>query len=70
MKHNLTIPKYIILTYFDTKLSMFGLAPSAMEEGPKAQRTARRAMRAQRAPQPSTGARRRGAECPELLVLT
>ena len=25
--------KYIIATYFDTKLSMFGLAPSAMEEG-------------------------------------
>ena len=25
--------KYIIGTYFDTKLSMFGLAPSAMEEG-------------------------------------
>ena len=27
--------KYIIATYFDTKLSMFGLAPSAMEEGAK-----------------------------------
>ena len=26
-------PKYIIGTYFDTKLSMFGLAPSATEEG-------------------------------------
>ena len=26
-------PKYIIATYFDTKLSMFGLLPSAMGEG-------------------------------------
>jgi len=28
-------PKYIIATYFDNKLSMFVLAPSAMEEGAK-----------------------------------
>ena len=33
MKHNLTTPKYIFATYFDTKLSMLGLAPSAKEEG-------------------------------------
>ena len=29
-KHN---PKYIIATYFYTKMSMLGLAPSDMEEG-------------------------------------
>ena len=29
-------PKYIIGTYFDTKLSMFGFALSATEEGAKA----------------------------------
>ena len=34
-----------------------------MKRGPKAPRTARRA------PQPSAGARRKGAERPELLVL-
>ena len=62
MKHDLTTPKYIIVTYFDTKLSMFGLAPTSMEEGAKAPRTA------ERDPKPSAGARRRGAKCPELLV--
>merc|ERR1712041_8322 len=39
-----------------------------MKRGPKAPRTARRAVGARRAPQPSAGARRRGAERPELLV--
>ena len=57
------------MTYFDTKLSMFGLAPSAMEGGPKAPKIGERAIGAQRAPQPSAGARRRDTECPELLVL-
>ena len=28
-------PKYIIVTYFDTKLSMFGLALSTTKEGAK-----------------------------------
>ena len=45
---------------------MFGLAPSATKEG--APRMAIRAMGAKRASQPSTGVRRRGAECPELIV--
>ena len=56
-------------TYFDTKLSMFCFEPSPTEEGPKAPKRARRALGAQRAPQPSAGARRKGAEGPELLVL-
>ena len=30
-----TNPKFIIGTYFDTKLSMFDLAPYAMDEGAK-----------------------------------
>ena len=51
--------KYIIGTYFDIKLTMFSLAPSATEEGAKG---------SQKGPQPSARARRRGAECPELLV--
>ena len=33
MKLKLNTPKYIIGTYFDTELSMFGLAPSATEKG-------------------------------------
>ena len=40
-----------------------------MEGGPKAPKKGQRAIGAQRAPQPSTGARRRGVEYPELLVL-
>ena len=48
---------------------MLGLALSTMEGGPKAPRTGKRDIGAQRAPQPSTGAKRRGAECPKLLVL-
>ena len=39
-----------------------------MEGGPKALRMGGRAIGAQRAPQPSTGARRRGAENLELIV--
>ena len=39
-----------------------------LKRGPKALRRARRALGARRAPEPSTGARRRGAERPELLV--
>ena len=35
MKYDLTTPKYIIVTYFDTTLSIFVLALSAMEEGAK-----------------------------------
>ena len=37
--------------------------------GQRSPRTGRRAIGAQRARQPSRGARRRGAECPKLLVL-
>ena len=37
--------------------------------GPKAPKRAQRALGGRRAPRPSAGARRRGAECPELLVL-
>ena len=40
-----------------------------LKRGPKAPRRAQRALGARRAPQPSAGARRRGAERPELLVL-
>ena len=47
----------------DTRLSMFGLAPLPLKRGPKAPK------RVRRAPQPSAGARRKGAECPELLVV-
>ena len=39
-----------------------------MKRGPKAPRTARRAVRGPKGPQPSAGARRKGAERPELLV--
>ena len=39
-----------------------------LKRGPKAPSRARRALGARRAPQPSAGARRRGAEHPELLV--
>merc|ERR1712237_225351 len=39
------------------------------ERWPKAPSRARRALGARRAPQPSAGTRRRGAERPELLVL-
>ena len=42
---------------------MFGLAPSIREEG------AKDPQKGQRAPQPSAGIRRRGADCPELLVM-
>ena len=51
-----------MLTYFDTKLSMFCFEPSPNEEGSKAPR------RAQRVPWPFAESRRRGAERPELLV--
>jgi len=53
LKLNLNTPNYIAGTYFDTKLSMFGLAPSVTEEGAEGPR---------RAPQLSAGSRRRGAE--------
>ena len=39
-----------------------------MKRGPKAPRTARRAVGGPKGPQPSAGARRKGAERPELLV--
>ena len=54
-KYNLNTPKYIIADYFDTKLSMFGLAPSAIKEGAEGPRNGLkgqrgpRAMKAQRA---------------------
>ena len=38
------------------------------KRGPKAPRLARRAVGGQKGPQPSAGARRKGAEHPELLV--
>ena len=38
------------------------------KRGPKAPRRAQRTLGAQRAPKPSAGARRRGAEHPKLLV--
>ena len=49
--------------HFGTISGQFNLIISSNKEGPKVPR------RARRAPQPSAGARRRGAECPELLVL-
>ena len=35
LEFKLITPKYITGTYFDTLLSMFGLAPYATEEGAK-----------------------------------
>ena len=51
-------------TYFDTKLSMFCLVPTATKEGATCPKKGRRA------PQPSAEARRRVMEHPELLVHT
>ena len=49
-------------TYFDTKLSMFRFAYSDTEEGAEGPQKGPKT-------EPSAGARRRGAEHPELLVL-
>ena len=51
MKHNLTTPRYIIAIYFNTELSMFGLAPSPMEEGAKGPQNNLRGYGGPRAPQ-------------------
>ena len=60
--------KYIIATYFDTKLSMFGLAPSPIEEGAKGLQNGPKGHGGPKGPLPSAVARRRGAEWPKLLV--
>ena len=52
-------PKYIIMIYFDTKLSMFSLAPYTTEEGPE---------RPQKGSLPSAKARQRGIGLPKLIV--
>ena len=54
----LITPKYIIERYFDTKLSMFGLANFATEEGAEGH---------QKGP-PALCKSQEGAECPQLLV--
>ena len=50
-------------TYFDTKLSMFGLSPTVSEEGAKGPQ------KGLKDPQPFAGYRKRGVEHSELLVI-
>ena len=72
MKHNLITPKYIVVTprnipqkkIIITKIQNRSNVPFcfAMEEGAKGPQIG------PKGPLPSAGARRRGAECPKLLV--
>ena len=56
-------------THFDAKFSMFGLVPSAMEEGAEGPQNGPKGRGGPKGPQPFAETRRRGAERPELLVL-
>ena len=47
---------------------MFGLAPSATKEGAKGPQNGPNGHGCQKGPKPSAGAKRRGTECPEILV--
>merc|ERR1711867_393049 len=62
---------HFYLTLLVTAFEIVIISRGGVESTPqskKAPKTARRAVGARRAPQPSAGARRRGAERPELLV--
>ena len=61
------INTHIIGTYFDTKLSIFSLALSGTEEGVKSPHKGSKGPGGPKGPQPSTGARRRGADHPKLI---
>ena len=68
MKHNLFTPKYIAVIHFETRLSMFGLAPSTMEEGAEGLQNSQMGCGGLKGPQPSVEARMRGVDHPELLI--